>query len=362
MSVRQLLKGLETAPPLWVQTEEDIDTTLQAFGTLRGARVLCIASGGDTPLSLLRAGAREVVAVDVNPAQVAVAELKVRSVQLLDLASLEALWLSNDPIPRYSAYRSVEGALRTESRQILREWIDQAAGTPLIERGGMQGVGTELRAMYPLLAEKLPAWFETKGLSEQRKYYAKHLDGLADAVARLRQSRAEYWFGGGGEADAEVAAEMQGRFVRRFRHLTEDVHVAGNPYVAHMLFGAYPDNCRPWYLTAEGLAGFKSTGVVEFMVGEVVEVLAAQPQASLDFADLSNVTDLLSEREAAELFRRLGAVLRPGGKCVHRNLVWDEPYPAAGGFVRDFETSRILTHGDRSFVYPAVTVDVLPVR
>jgi len=353
-------KAFSSCVPLWVQTEEDPDITLQALGPAATGRVLCVASGGDTPLALLMAGAREVIAVDVNPAQVAVAEVKVRSVEILDIASLGALWLGHDPAARLSTYRSVEDKLTLTARQIVGQWLCQCDAKPLIEQGGMQGVGTELRANQPALAARLPGWFQTEDLPAQRQYHDEYLGGVAETVAALRQTRAEHWFGRGGESDAAVAAEMRSHFLRRFRHLTECIRVAGNPYAAHLLLGSYPPDSRPWYLTANGFADSRKTGQVRFIVDDIAEVVAAQHPGSLDGADLSNVTDLLSEAESARLFRHLARALRPGGRCVHRNLVWAEPYPVAEGFERNVAGSRELTDRDRSFVYSAITVDVCP--
>jgi S-adenosylmethionine-diacylglycerol 3-amino-3-carboxypropyl transferase len=360
VDTRELADQLTDAPPLWVQTEEDANTTLQALGPAVTGTVLCVASGGDTPLALLGAGAREVIAVDINPAQVAVAELKARSVELLDLPSLEILWLGNDPAARLAIYKSLEERLSPASHQVLGRWLNQADARPLIEQGGMQGVGTELREREPVLAALLPDWFQTEDLAAQREYHDRHLQPLAGIIAALRQARAERWFGAGGnESDASVAREMQDRFKRRFRHLVEHIPVAENPYAAHLLLGAYLPDARPGYLTAAGHARLmQAAGKISFVVGDLIEVAASLPLKSLDAADLSNVADLLPEDEMARLFSALASVLRPGGRVVHRNLVWEEPYAVAAGFARDMETSRVLAFSDRSFVYSAVTVDV----
>jgi Protein of unknown function (DUF3419) len=59
------------------------DSAIEAsfFAEGGGGRALCIASGGETALSLLAAGASEVVAVDVNPAQLRLVELKTAALK-----------------------------------------------------------------------------------------------------------------------------------------------------------------------------------------------------------------------------------------------------------------------------------------
>ena len=69
-------------------SQEDERTEAAALG-LPGGRVLSIASGGDMALSLLALGADNVVAVDIEPAQLHLARLKLSAV--LGLERLEAI-------------------------------------------------------------------------------------------------------------------------------------------------------------------------------------------------------------------------------------------------------------------------------
>src|SRR5262252_7862567 len=55
---------------------EDAAVVSAGLAPLEGARCLSIASAGDNALNLLAGGAAEVLAVDLNPAQLAVVELK----------------------------------------------------------------------------------------------------------------------------------------------------------------------------------------------------------------------------------------------------------------------------------------------
>ncbi len=228
----------------------------------------------------------------------------------------------------------------------------------MIDLGGMQGVGTELRERMPSLSALLPGWFRTRNLMDQRTYHDRHLKRLGWEVAALRQRRAERWFGGGGSDDA-VSQEMQEAFLKRFQRLVCNIRVAGNPYAAHLLLGDYPPNARPFYLTRKGLSQAKRSGHVTFVVGDIIHVVASLPADYLDAADLSNVTDLLPMEETRRLFDVLAVALRLGGRVVHRNLVWDAPPPVVPPFRRDHDMSRTLLLQDRSFVYSAVTLDVL---
>ncbi|HEX5148940.1 MAG TPA: DUF3419 family protein, partial [Candidatus Limnocylindrales bacterium] len=67
---------------------EDDRLDIAALAIARGERVLCIAAAGDVPLALAAAGAGEVVAVDLNPAQLHLTALKIGAAVL-------------DPVERY---------------------------------------------------------------------------------------------------------------------------------------------------------------------------------------------------------------------------------------------------------------------
>lgn len=61
---------------------EDAAVETSCLARTTGARALCVASGGETAFALLGAGASEVVAIDVNPAQLRLIELKSEALRL----------------------------------------------------------------------------------------------------------------------------------------------------------------------------------------------------------------------------------------------------------------------------------------
>jgi S-adenosylmethionine-diacylglycerol 3-amino-3-carboxypropyl transferase len=64
-------------------SQED-ELTVASMLDVTGRTVLCVASGGDIPLSLLGRGARHVIAVDISEAQLHLCSLKVAAIQSLD--------------------------------------------------------------------------------------------------------------------------------------------------------------------------------------------------------------------------------------------------------------------------------------
>ena len=75
----------------YAQCWEDADILLEALNIQPGFTCLSIASAGDNALAMLSKGPRKVVAIDINPAQLAALELRVAAFRELRHPELLAL-------------------------------------------------------------------------------------------------------------------------------------------------------------------------------------------------------------------------------------------------------------------------------
>lgn len=357
MESRHLVDDLVGAGPLWIQVEEDIDVTVAGLGeVVPNGRILCIVSGGCSIAGLLLAGARKVVAVDINRAQLGVARLKLVSLAGLSAGELYDLWLRDSSTRRQAIYHKIRRSLGKNYRRWLDEWLPEIRDDiPLVDAGGMEGVGSEIKRTRPELYWKLHQWLQS---GEED---ASFLEEAARLVAELRQKRSEHHFGNGTKSESDdrnVSAEMKTHFIDRFRFLMSSLPIVGNPYLAHMLLGTYPEFAMPPYFTDTGRRRLRDRLYdVTLLESDLSDAIASMQPASLDGADISNVGDYLPLAEWERLFHGLRRVVRLGGAVVHRNFIWDEPYAASPGFRRDVVLSRRLHARDRSFVYRAFTVD-----
>ena len=357
MESRHLADDLVVAGPLWIQVEEDIDVTVAGLEEIvLNGRVLCIVSGGCSIAGLLLAGAREIVAVDINSAQLEVARLKLASLAQLSAAELYDLWLRDSSTKRKAVYKKIRQNLGKTDRRWLDEWLPEISdGIPLVDAGGMEGVGSEIKRTRPELYRKLRQWLQS-GEGD-----VALLEETARLVAELRQERSERHFGSGVDLetdDRNVADEMKTHFIDRFRFLISSLPIVGNPYLAHLLLGTYPEFAMLPYFTDTGQRRLRNRlHDVTLLESDLSDAVDSMQPASLDGADISNVGDYLPPTEWERLLYGLRRVVRLGGVVVHRNFIWDEPYAASLGFRREVALSRRLYARDRSFVYRAFTVD-----
>ena len=96
---------------------------------------------------------------------------------------------------------------------------------------------------------------------------------------------------------------------------------------------------------------------VSLVKSDLVGAVEGMGEGVLAGADISNIGDFLPCSEWDRAFAALYRALRPGAVVIHRNFVWDDPYPVADGFWRDETVSSLLYRRDRSFIYRAITVD-----
>jgi len=84
----------------YAQCWEDADVLLQALALAPHHRCLAIASAGDNTLAMLAQAPEQVVAVDLNPAQLACLELRVAAYRVLNHPQLLQLLGSQPTSPQ----------------------------------------------------------------------------------------------------------------------------------------------------------------------------------------------------------------------------------------------------------------------
>ncbi|MEV5609515.1 hypothetical protein [Streptomyces sp. NPDC052225] len=240
-----------------------------------GARVLCIASAGDTAAALHRAG-HDVTAVDVNPVQLAYARERLAGGATLEGSAERLMRLGRGaagavlPAWRGPALRAFL-ALDDPARQ-AEHWRTCLDGPGLrrLMRIALRPGGALAVALRPSFAPVVPARFDT--------------------VLRLRLERT-------------VAEHPNAR----------------NPWLWRLLAGAEPPDAER--LFAPG---------VRLVRGDVVDILERSPRGAYDAVTLSNVLDGPGRAFAHRLRAAVRHAVRPGGVVVLRSF--REPGPAGPGW------------------------------
>ncbi|MGH7173762.1 MAG: DUF3419 family protein [Gemmataceae bacterium] len=342
-------------PLAFAQVREDARIDLHIVRRLGGsARVLMVASGGCTAAALAASGAvARLHLVDPNPAQIALARLKLRLVQHADPPRRFAL-LGHAPLPAHERGQQVGEELATlglapEVLGPLAVWSkvgpDHAGRYEMCFaalRGLLRSHEAELTS---LLRERDPP--EQAARADPDTPLGHALDAALDEALALPNLVALFTE----RATRNPREPFSRHFAQRTRHALATLPAADNPYLWQMYRGRFPDGVAyPWLTTP-------SPSTFPDLVFSTTDMLTALGQRSgpYDLVHLSNILDWLPAAEAAELLARSAAVLRPGGVVLIRQLNSTIDVPLLGAeFDWQTDAARSLHAADRSFFYRAL--------
>lgn len=337
---------------------EDDRLDVEILAVSAGERALVVAGAGDSALALSAAGAC-VVAVDVNPDQLALVALKAAARRSLTAEERYAWFEAGRPVAPEATYRD---KLRPFLAPDVAAFWDRhlgllAAGlharTPI--GSAFSRLGRLVRTLTPGMADMIetvpdaeaqlrwwrrrarPFWF-----SPLTHIVARHTNILAplapnaSELARMRDGR--WTLGLVERIDAVLGVEL----VRE--HPWWRPAFAGRPV-------AIGDAARWLALDPGGCDPVIETPVL--VRGDVSTVLATI-EPGLAAISLSNVPDWLSDDQATELAAGACRALVPGGRVLVRHVVRPshDAFEAAG-LVRD-SVSDSLPVRDRTALYEAI--------
>ncbi|MEU9075122.1 DUF3419 family protein [Kitasatospora sp. NPDC048538] len=274
---------------------EDPGVELAAFPA-PGARVLCIASAGDTAAALAAAGHR-VTAVDLNPAQLAYARARLTAGAPAATGAAERLLALGRAAAATAlpAWRpaALERFLRLDDPAAqARHWhrhLD-GPGLRLLLGAALRPAGALAGGLHPAFRAVLPRRFDTVLRARLARGFARHPNADNPWAWRLLLGR-----------------ELP----------------VGGPLVAGPPAGELPVGAPPGHDQGGGAPP------VRLLRGDVLGHLERSPVGSYDAVTLSNVLDGPDQAFARRLRAAVRHAVRPGGVAVLRSI--REPGPAGPG-------------------------------
>ncbi len=361
-AARTTLSGALHGPLTFAQVHEDPLLEIAALRATPTDRIVAVASGGCTALSLLAAGAGEVTAVDLNATQNHLVELKRAAVLRLEGDARLAFLGAGPATPR--ARRAAYAVLRDLLTPEAQAWWD---AHPAHIGGGVLNAGTCERMMRRLarahrwlvhsraLVAQLLA---CRSLEEQRVLYHAQWDNRRwRALFRLLVGRSSIHRGyDAAFAEHAGAHPFAEQFRERIAYTLCELPVASNYFLHHLFAGRYPadePNGVPPYLSASGAARLAAEpAALKLVDGTVTDHLRRCDPESVDGFVLSNIGEWLDDDSLDALFAEVARTARPGARVCFRNFVgWTEvPARWSSVVVEDRDTSAALMRGERSLV------------
>jgi S-adenosylmethionine-diacylglycerol 3-amino-3-carboxypropyl transferase len=319
--------------------------------------VLSISSAGCNVLALLSRGARSVTAVDLNPLELGLLELKIAAIRSLSCEATAELVGETPSSRRLSLYQELRSQLSVEAQTL---WD---ARSEMIESGIVRA--GRLEQYFAAFAKKrLPqVWDDSLALAlvdEGAPAARKALLETRGNLGPLRVAVREHFSAAAmaqGRSEAQLAqvgiVDVGEENYQRFMRFIAERSWRGNHYLERLLTGRLRrPHEGPLYLRPavfEQLRGLVDR--VRIVRAEIGKVLDESPVGTFSKANLSDLFEYLSESDAEGLFEKLGSRLRPGGRFAYWNLLVPRAPRDPGGRLTTLSSGPART--DRVFFYGA---------
>ena len=338
---------------------EDHRLLEQGLAVDEDSDILMIASAGCNVLNLLLHGPRRIVAIDFNPAQTALVELKLAAIRSLSHADFLRLFGVLRSTQRVELYDRVRPVLTNAAQR----WWDANVATVEqgIERSGrLDRYIAEFRIHHLSrvhTGEVVDRLLSFDDNAARRRFAREEIFTPAfEKVFRAYFTRESLAGRGRDESQFRYVADLDvGEwFWRRLQWVVTDLPTRGNFYVERFLRGGVRDlDAGPPYLRPESYTRLRALASRIEVVNENLEAyLAAARPGSLSAAGLSDVFEYMSSDASDALFARLSNVLRRSGRIAFWNLLVPRSPSAGLHRLRPLRTvSRELWRNDRSWFY-----------
>jgi S-adenosylmethionine-diacylglycerol 3-amino-3-carboxypropyl transferase len=345
------------------QCWEDADVLLDALNIQPGDTCLSIASAGDNTLALLTRAPGRVVALDLNPAQLACLELRVAAYRALGHAELLELIGSTQSARREILYRRCRSQLSPSTRQFWDASAD-AIQAGIGSAGKFERYLTLFRRrMLPLVHSAAEARQLLRGgtLEQRERFYTQRWDTWRwRLLFRLFFSR--FVMGRAGR-DRQFFQYVQGsvaaRILARTRHALTTLDPARNPYVQWILTGRHT-SALPLALRPEHFETIRDRlDRLEWRCESLESYVSEVGAGSVDRFNLSDIFEYMSAESYHEVLRRLVRAARPGARLAYWNLLVPRSRPETmAAHLRALTNLATRLHeADQAFFYGAFVVE-----
>jgi S-adenosylmethionine-diacylglycerol 3-amino-3-carboxypropyl transferase len=363
MPSNSLEKRVDFTRIRYAQCWEDADVLIAAAGLNNDSRCLSIASAGDNTLALLGAEPREVVALDINPAQLACLALRVAAYRTLSHAELLEFVGSRPCRDRKPLYLRCRKALAAPDRAF---WDNRPAD---IARGiGASGrfesyFSLFRRHLLPLIHRCATVTELTRPRTrEQRdRFYADTWNNRRWRMlfqlffSRFSMAR----LGRDPELFRYVEGRVAARILERTRHALTVLDPALNPYLCWILHGDHR-HALPCALRAENFDPIRDNlNRLQWHRASIDEFLDAQHSRRFDLFNLSDIFEYTSEQQYRQLLESLLSAARPGARLVYWNMLAPRSRPDSMAHRLTALTSLAsqLHAQDKAFFYSRLVIE-----
>lgn len=344
----------------YAQCWEDPVVLRRALSIRADDDVISIGSGGDNTLALLLDAPRSVTAVDMNPAQLHLLELKMKAIQTFEYEDVIRFIGIRPCKQRMHLYRQLRGRL---TDHCSRFWDSNRLSLEhgIIHQGKFERYLRAFRAhVLPSIqsGDTVRRLLASSSIEEQREIYRVHWDSYKwRLLFRLFFSRAVLGTLGRDRTHFRYVDQrgVAGELMRRTcRGLTE-IPVRNNYYLHYILTGRYRNavSAPPYLQPTNFLTLRNRIPCIELHCGELTSFLRTHTRESFSRFNLSDVLEYMSPGEVEAFLAELIRTSRPEGRAAFWTLFVPREVPQnqARQILDDKSRQQELRSIDRGFFY-----------
>lgn len=341
----------------YAQCWEDADVLVRALAPQPGHVCLSIASAGDNALALLAGAPAKVIAVDLNPAQIACLELRVAAYRQLNHDELLGLVGSVPSLQRAALYQRCRPQLSPAARTFWdghpQEIVLGIGGAGKFERY-FQTFRTRI---LPLIhsRQRVNALLAGGNRQSRETFYEQSWNTWRwRLLFQLFFSR--FMMGKLGRDPAffrYVEGSVADRILMRTRHALTALDPAANPYLQWILTGRHT-TALPFALRPENFETIRQNlDRLEWSLGSIEQYLDSHPDLRVDCFNLSDIFEYMSPTNYQGLLERLIQSSRPGARLAYWNMLAPRSRPESlAGKLRPLESiATSLFQEDKAWFY-----------
>ncbi len=331
----------------------------EALGIAGDDTVFSITSGGCNVLAFLADSPRKVIALDLNPYQNYLLDLKINCFRCLEHDEILELLGVSPSERRHTLYMKIRNGLAPASKSY---WNRQRGKIEkgIIHSGRFEKYMQMIRVLLKLTIGKraIRDMFEAKDSSERESIFESKWNNLrwrfltkvilSRAVMSLLFTKAFF---------AQLGANLSfgDHFAGRARKALISLNPRESSFLTYILLGNYPfEEGLPQYLRKHNYDRIrKNLDRVELVTGSCGEYFASLPPDSISKFNFTNIFEWMTKDEFESLLRETVRVAKKNAVMTYRNLLVHREHPRSlDNSIKSDETLAIVLHeSDKSFIY-----------
>lgn len=316
----------------YAQVWEDADILVEALRPGPNDTVVSIASAGDNALALLAEEPKRVIAVDLNPAQLACVRLRAAIYRHMSHGELLELMGSRQSDRRRTL---LDEATRHLDPDDHRFWQERAEA---VESHGIGGVGkfeayfrTFRTAVLPFIhnRETVSALLKPRTPEERVAFYDKswNIWGWRWMLKGFFSRTVMGWLGRDPSFFAHVEGSAADQVARLTRHALVEQDPSQNPYLRWILKGDHHE-ALPRALRAENFTRIRDN-LDKLEVRLCTAEALAEEGVKADCFNLSDIFEYMGPEAHTAAYASVLAVANPGARIAYWNMMAPRRAPAS---------------------------------